>query len=148
MIYLNQGEFNQPAAVCTRNASLTGGTIYYLWHLYHKLSGKDYYMIPFRLQPAVSYPPAYDVFCVSIDESIPQVLTGSSLCGQTNIHLIPGEYSLNIFQQLSQSNLDPENSSGIVYQTLVNVIGTNKNNPTTYSGGTDGIFIIYNPDND
>ena len=148
MIYLNQSQQNQAAAVCTRNASLTGGTIVYLWNLQHKLSGRVFNFIPFRLIPSVTYKPAYDLFCIDIDDSIPQVLTGTTQCGQTNVHLIPGEYALTVYQQLSTSNLNPSLSSGIVYQTLVIVDGVNQNNPTVYPGGTDGVFIIYNSDND
>jgi hypothetical protein len=148
MIYLNQGQTNQAAAVCSRNSTLTGGTIYYLWKMVHKLSNKPYYFIPFRLQPSVSYTPAYDLFCLDIDDSIPPVLTGATQCGQTNVHLIPGQYELSCYQQFSQSNLIPDLSSGLVYQTLVYMVGTNQNVPVTYTGGTDDIFIIYNPDND
>ena len=148
MIYLNQSQQNQAAAVCTRNATLTGGTIVYLWNLQHKLSGRVFNFIPFRLIPSVTYKPAYDLFCIDIDDSIPQVLTGTTQCGQTNVHLIPGEYALTVYQQLSTSNLNPSLSSGIVYQTLVIVDGVNQNNPTVYTGGTDGVFIIYNSDND
>jgi hypothetical protein len=37
----------------------------------------------------------------------------------------------------------------VVYETIVNVVGTNQNNPVTYSGTSDGdVFIIYNADND
>ena len=148
MIYLNQSQQNQAAAVCTRNATLTGGTIVYLWNLNHKLSGRVFNFIPFRLIPSVTYKPGYDLFCIDIDDSIPQVLTGTTQCGQTNVHLIPGEYALTVYQQLSTSNLNPSLSSGIVYQTLVIVDGVNQNNPTVYTGGTDGVFIRYNSDND
>ena len=146
MIYLNQGQQNNPAAVCSRNTTLAG-TVYYLWYMYHKLSGQKFYFVPYRLIPAVSYPPSYDVFCLNIDDSIPQVLTGTT-CGVTNVHLIPGEYSLEIYQQYSQTNLNPDLSSGLIYQTLVNVIGDNLNIPTTYTGNSDSSYIIYNPNND
>lgn len=146
MIYVNQGQQNNPAAVCSRNTTI-GGTVYYLWYMFHKLSGTKYYFVPYRLIPAVSYPPSYDVFCLNIDDTIPQVLTGTT-CGVTNVHLIPGEYSLEIYQQNSQTNLNPDLSSGLIYQTLVNVIGDNLNIPTTYTGNSDSTFIIYNPNND
>jgi hypothetical protein len=147
MIYVYQGQQNQAAAVCSRNATLTG-TIYYLWKLTHKLSDRQFLFVPFRLQPIVSYPPAYDVFCINIDDSIPQVLTGATSCGVTNVHLIPGEYELEVYQQTNNTNLNPLNSQGVIYYTLVNVIGSNANNPITYSGGQSDVFIIYNPDNE
>lgn len=148
MIYLTQGQTTQAAAVCSRNSSLTGATIYYLFKMVHKLSNAPYNFIPFRLQPSEDYAPAYDLFCINTDDSIPEVLTGATQCSETNVHLIPGQYSLSCFQQFSDSNLDPSLSSGLVYQTLLYVTGTNQNVPITYTGGTDDIFIIYNPDND
>lgn len=146
MIYVNQGQQNNPAAVCSRNTTLTG-TVYYLWYMTHKLSGKEYYFIPTRLIPPIDYPPLYDVFCLNINDSIPTVLTGST-CGDVNVHLIPGEYYLKCYSQNSNTNLNPLLSYELVYQTLVNVVGENQNIPTTYSGGSDSIYIIYNPNND
>jgi len=114
----------------------------------HKLSGKNYRFIPFRVQPSVSYSVPYDLFCIDVDPLQPNVLTGSTLCGQTNIGtLIPGEYEVTIWEQYSSSNLDPELSYDIVQQNLVTVIGVNQNIPTTYTGGTNGVFIIYNDNN-
>lgn len=147
MIYVNQGQQNTPAAVCSRNTTLTG-TVYYLWSLYHKLSGQKWYFIPFRLVPVVSYPPSYDVFCLNLDDMIPELLSGSTQCGQTNVHLIPGEYTLEIYQQNSNSNLDVSLSGGMIYTTLLNVVGENQNIPTTYSGNGQSTYIIYNPNND
>lgn len=146
MIYIYQGQQNEPAAVCSRNTTITG-SVNYLWYMFHKLSGQKWYFIPYRLIPAVSYPPSYDVFCIQVDDAIPQVLTGATYC-QSNVHLIPGEYTLEIYQQLSNSNLNPNLSDGMIYTTLVNVIGENLNIPTTYSGNSDSTYIIYNPNND
>jgi hypothetical protein len=146
MIYANQGQQNNPAAVCSRNNTLSG-VVYYLWYMTHKLSGKKYYFIPFRLIPPIDYPPLYDVFCLNIDDSIPQVLTGTT-CGQVNVHLIPGEYYLEVYSQNSNTNLNPALSYELVYQTLVNVVGDNLNIPNTYTGNSDSTFIIYNPNND
>ena len=147
MIYIYQSQQNEPAAVCTRNSTLSG-TIYYLWYMEHKLSSRKWYFVPFRLIPVVSYPPSYDVFCVNVNDSIPEFLTGSTSCGQTNVHLIPGEYTLKIYQQSNNTNLNPDLSGGEIYTTLVNVIGDNLNTPTTYSGNSDSTYIIYNPNND
>jgi hypothetical protein len=145
MIYLYQNQNNQAAAVCTRNAQLTNP--YYLWSMTHKLSGKNYRFIPFRVIPAVSYKPSYDVFCIDIVSTNPQVLTGATLCGQTNIHLIPGEYDLTIFEQASSSNLNPALAYNAVNDNLVQVIGVNQNIPITYTGASEPVFIIYNPEN-
>lgn len=147
MIYLNQGQQNTAATVCSLNKTLVG-SVYYLFSMTHKLSLEKFRFIPYRLIPNVSYPPQYDVFCINIDDSIPQVLTGATSCGDTNVHLIPGEYFLKIYEQYSSTNLDPAFSHDVVNETLVNVVGSNQNIPTTYTGNTDDVFIIYNPDND
>jgi len=144
MIYLYQNEFNQAAAVCSRNSTLNNPV--FLWKMVHKLSNQEWRFIPFRILPSEPYKPAYDLFCINIDDSIPEVLTGATVCGQTNVHLIPGEYSLEVYQQVSSINLNPLLSSGLVYQTLVNMIGTNQNIPVTYSGQSNN-YVIYDPDN-
>ena len=148
MIYLHQGQTNQAAAVCSRNATISNPV--FLWNMVHKLSSKVYNFIPFRILPITTYKPGYDLFCIDINDAIPQVLTGASSCSQTNVHLIPGEYFLNVYQQTSTSNLIPSpDENNIVYQTLVNVLGVNQNVPITYQAPADeSVFIIYNPNND
>lgn len=144
MIYLYQDQNNQAAAVCSRNSTISNPV--FLWRLVHKLSNAEYLFIPFRILPVVDYKPAYDLFCIDIFDNIPEVLTGATGCGQTNVHLIPGEYSLEVFQQSSNSNLNPNLSQGLVYQTLVNMVGVNQNIPVTYSGQSNN-YVIYDPDN-
>ena len=144
MIYLYQDQNNQAAAVCSRNSTISNPV--FLWKLVHKLSNAEYLFIPFRILPVVDYKPAYDLFCIDIFDNIPEVLTGTTGCGQTNVHLIPGEYSLEVYQQTSTSNLDPILSQGLVYQTLVNMVGVNQNIPVTYSGQSNN-YVIYDPDN-
>jgi len=88
------------------------------------------------------------LFCIDIDASIPNVLTGATSCGETNVGtLIPGEYYVKIYEQMSTSNLDPMLAHDVVQETLLHVVGINQNIPTTYTGGTDGVFIIYNDNN-
>lgn len=146
MIYLNQGELNQAAVVASRNKQL-GGSVTYLWSMMHKLTGQKWRFIPFRVPQTVDYSPSYDLFCITIDDTIPQSLTGNTVCGDCNVHLIPGEYYIKIYEQLSTTNLDPALSYDVVNETIVNVVGTNKNIPTSYSGNSD-VFIVYNEDND
>ena len=146
MIYLNQGEENQAAVVASRNKQL-GGNVTYLWSMMHKLTGQKWRFIPFRVPPTVNYSPSYDLFCIKIDDTLPQSLTGNTVCGDCNVHLIPGEYYIKIYEQLSTTNLDPALSYDVVNETIVNVVGTNKNIPTSYSGNSD-VFIVYNEDND
>lgn len=148
MIYVHQNQVNQAAAVCSRNATIANPV--FLWNMVHKLSLKVYNFIPFEIPSNTTYFPAYDLFCFNINDQIPEVLSGASVCGQTNVHLIPGEYYLKVWEQTSNSNLTPPTDNNlIVYQTLVNVIGVNQNVPITYSTPTDeSVFIIYNPNND
>lgn len=92
--------------------------------------------------------PYYDLFCIEVNDSIPQVLTGATSCGQTNVHLIPGEYSLAVFEQYSPSNLNPQLSNDLIYNNLVTVVGTNQYDPAVYQSGQTDTYIIYDPDND
>lgn len=145
MIYLNQGQNNQAAAVCSRNKTLPG-SVTYLWSMTHKLSGDRFRFIPFRVPPSISgYEPAYDLFCIQVSGGT-QVLTGATVCGQTNVDLIPGLYDLKCYEQYSTSNLNPMLSHDVVYENMVTVVGVNQNIPTTYSGTTD-TYIIYDPNN-
>lgn len=148
MIYANQGAINELPAVCSRNATLTG-TIRYLWNIEHKLTGEVWNFIPYRIPPSVDYKPGYDLFCLQIDDSVAEDYIGTSCDAGTtaNLHLIPGQYYYKVWEQSSSSNLNPNNAVGIVNQGMMTVVGTNLNNPTTYSGTSD-VFIMYNPDNE
>lgn len=145
MVYINQGEYNEPAVVCSRNKTLPNPT--YLWSMFHKLSGQVWRFIPYRIPPSVSYSPAYDLFGVTIDDTIPESLTGNTGSTMCNVHLIPGEYYCKIYEQVSTTNLNPALSYDVVYETLFNVVGINQNTPVSYSGTPD-VFIIYNENND
>ena len=148
MIYLNQNENNLAAAVCSRNKWLTGPVVY-LWSMNHKLSQQKFRFIPYLVPPAYSNNPPYDVFCINIDDSIPQVLTGATSCGETNVHLIPGEYDLKVYEQSASlsGNTNPSIAYDVVYETLVNVVGINGYNPSVWSG-TSNTYVIYNENND
>ena len=147
MIYVTQGQINEMPAVCSRNATLVNPR--YLWNLTHKLSLEEWNCIPYRIPPTVDYKPGYDLFCLQIDDTISQRLIGTScdLGTVANLHLIPGQYYYKVYEQVSSSNLNPNLASDIVNEGMLTVVGTNANNPTTYSGDTD-VFIMYNPDND
>jgi len=144
MVYLNQGVLNQAAVVASRNKTLANPT--YLWSMQHKLSGRQWRFIPYRIIPLTDYTPGYDLFCVTVSDSQPEHLTGNTSCGLCIVDLYPGEYYLKIYEQVSSSNLNPALSHDVVNETIVNVVGTNQNEPITYESGDD-IFIIYNVDN-
>jgi hypothetical protein len=149
MIYVNQNQVNNAAAVCSRNANISNPV--FLWNMVHKLSLKTWNFIPYRIPPNVTtYTPGYDLFSFNIDDSIAEVLTGATGTGQINVHLIPGEYFLRVYEQTSSTNIIPNpDNNYIVYETLVNVVGVNQDNPIVYATPTDeSVFIIYNPNND
>jgi hypothetical protein len=148
MIYLNQGENNEAAAICSRNKWLTG-SVSYLWSMQHKLSQERFRFVPYLIPSTASFSPPYDLFCINIDDSIPEVLTGTTSCGQTNVHLIPGEYDLKVYEQsyTLSGNTNPQYAYDVVYETLVNVVGVNGYDPTVWSG-TSNTYIVYNPNND
>ncbi len=146
MIYLNQNELNQVPATCSRNGFLMDPE--YLWVATHKLSGRVWNFIPYRIPPTTDYKPGYDLFCINVSQTLPEVLTGSTNCSNTStLNFYPGEYYIKIYEQYSNTNLDPSDADDVVYETIMWVIGVNQNQPITYSGTSD-IFILYNEDND
>ena len=145
MIYINQNQQNQVPATCSRN-NLSSGNVY-LWDMEHKLTGQLWRFIPYRVPPNTTYSPGYDLFCITVDDTQAESLTGNTGCTICNVHLIPGEYYVNIYAQTSITNLNPQQTEELVYQTQGLMVGVNQNVPVTYSGNTD-IFIVYNEDND
>jgi hypothetical protein len=146
MIYLNQNQLNQVPATCSRNGFLMDPD--YLWVVTHKLTGRVWRFIPYRIPPSTDYKPGYDLFCINVSETLPEVLTGSTSCSNTStLNLYPGEYFIKIYEQYSESNLIPGEADDIVYETIMWVVGVNQNQPITYSGNSD-IFIVYNENND
>jgi hypothetical protein len=150
MIYAQQGQLNQLAVTASRNRLDTTADRY-LWSVTHKLSFQSWKFIPFMITATTDYEPGYNLFCVNIDDSTPQVFTGATGCdtGATlcNVHLIPGEYYFKIYSQDTNNNLNPNLTTEVVAEGMMTVVGVNQNNPITYSGDTD-VFIMYNPDND
>jgi hypothetical protein len=145
MLYINQSQLTQVPATCSRN-NINGGGVY-LWEMIHKLTGQYWSFIPYRIPPITTYQPGYDLFCITVDDTQPESLTGNTVCGDCNVHLIPGEYWVRIYSQTSTTNLFFAFADELVYETIGNVVGVNQNEPVTYSGTSD-IFIVYNEDND
>jgi hypothetical protein len=144
MIYLQQGSLNNQALVtCSRNKSLTGA-VTYLWTVRHKLSQQTARFIPYR-EPslAVGYEPSKDLFYVSIDDSLPEVLIGSP-GNNVNIHLIPGEWYLKIYEQYSTTNLLPSQSYDVVYEGMLIVETDSPIGTLNYTGTTESVIIYQN----
>lgn len=143
MIILNQGE-NNMNATCSRNKTLTGN-VCYLFSWKHKLSGQVFRFVPYQIPTIIGYTPGYDLFSVKIDLSIPEAyLTGATMTGQTNVHLLEGEYYVKAYEQSSSmsGNTNPSLAYDAVYETIGIVNYSASTAPITYSGKTD-VFTIY-----
>jgi hypothetical protein len=142
MIILNQGELNVSTATCSVNKQLSAPT--YLWSVKHKLTNQRWRFIPYQYQTTVPYTPSYDLFSIRVDNTQPEVFTASTADNTANLHLIPGDYFVKVYEQSSTTNLNPQLSYDVVYETTARVIGTGntQNQLISYTGNTD-IFNIY-----
>jgi hypothetical protein len=105
-------------------------------------------LTPFTSTTTPTRPTPSSRLAYNINQNIQhrQPLPPSTSANTANLHFYPGEYYIKIYEQQSTSNLNPALSFDVVYETIMNVVGTNQNIPTSYSGTPD-IFIIYNSDN-
>ena len=143
MIILNEG-YNNMSATCSRNKTLTG-PVCYLFSWKHKLSQQVWRFVPYQIPSSVNYSPAYDLFSISINPNSPETgLTGATSTGQTNVHLIDGEYYVKAYVQSASmsGNTNPNLAYDVVYETIGRVNYSASTSPTTYSGTTD-IYKIY-----
>lgn len=138
MIIFEEGQNTSPAT-CSRNAQLEDP--YYVWSMTHKLSSQNWTFIPYRIEPTVSYKPGYDLFSIKIDENTPEILTGATTTGQTNVHLIEGEYYITIYESTGVT-LNINQTYDIVYQTIGQVNMSGQTGPVQYTGTTD-VFTVY-----
>jgi len=93
----------------------------------------------------VNYSPGYDLFSVKIDLNSPEsYLTGATTTGQTNVHLLDGEYYVKVWEQSTalSGNTNPSLAYDVVYETMGIVNYSASTAPITYSGTTD-VFKIY-----
>lgn len=141
MIILQQGVQNQAIATCSRNKNLTG-SVTYLWTVRHKLSNQAWQFIPYQVIPITTYAPSYDLFNININLTQPEVFIGNSTLS-ANLHFIPGEYYLKIYEQSSPTNLVPSLAYDVVYEGTITVNPQTPIQEVEYSGTTD-IFIVYN----
>jgi hypothetical protein len=144
MVQIEAGTFNEVVATCSRNKTLTGN-VTYLWSMTHKLTKENWKFIPFRIVPSVDYAPSYDLFTMNVIDTSPEVFTASTSANTVNIHLIPGQYFVKIYEQCSTINLNPMLSYDVVYEgtATVNYSGSPQNEIVSYSGNTN-IFKVYN----
>lgn len=143
MIILNQGQ-NNMNATCSRNKTLTGA-VSYLFSWKHKLSGQVWRFVPYQIPTTVNYAPGYDLFSVKIDLGTSEsYLTGATTTGQTNVHLLDGEYYVKVYEQTQSmsGNTNPQLAYDVVYETLGIVNYSASTAPISYSGTPD-VFKIY-----
>ena len=143
MIILNEG-YNNMNATCSRNKMLTG-SVCYLFSWKHKLSQEVWRFVPYQIPSTVNYAPGYDLFSININPNIAETgLTGATTTGQTNVHLIEGEYYVKVWEQSTamSGNTNPNLAYNVVYETIGRVNYSASTSPTTYSGQTS-IYKIY-----
>lgn len=139
MIIVQQGTYNTPIATCSRNKQLASP--YYLWTIRHKLANQAWQFIPYREQSITTYPPSYDVFQLDIISTLPEVYIGG--IGTTcNLHLIPGEYYVKIYEQVSSTNLNPSLAYDVVYEGLMTVLAEDPIEQIEYTG-TSNTWVVY-----
>jgi hypothetical protein len=139
MIIVQQGQYNTPWATCSRNKTLSSPT--YLWTIRHKLANVAYQFIPFRILPITTYPPNYDLFELNIFSNQPTVLIGSNVQA-ANLPLIPGEWWLKIYEQVSTTNLNPALSYDVVYEGTLLVEQQTPIQQVEYTG-TSNTWVVY-----
>ena len=143
MIILNEGQ-NNMNATCSRNKMLTG-PVCYLFSWKHKLSQQVFRFVPYQIPATVNYAPGYDLFSITINPNQPEAfLTGATSTGQTNVHLIDGEYYVKAWVQSASmsGNTNPNLAYDVVYETIGRVNYSASTTPISYSGTTD-IYKIY-----
>ena len=138
MIIIDEGQNSSPAT-CSRNAQLVDPS--YTWQMTHKLSGQNWTFIPYRIQPDVTYKPGYDLFSIKVDYGQAEFLSGATTTGQTNVHLIEGEYYITVYES-SGATLNINQTYDIVYQTIGQVNTSGSTAPVQYSGTSD-VFTVY-----
>jgi hypothetical protein len=141
MIILQQGEFSRAIATCSRNKNLSGSP-YYLWTMRHKLSNQSWSFLPYRNPPITTYEPSYDLFDININMDAAENYIGTNSENCVNLHFIPGEYYLKIYEQYSSSNLNPSLSYDYVYEGMVVIKSQDPIEEISYTG-TSNVFIVY-----
>ena len=146
MIQIETGILNTVVGTCSRNKQLTGN-VTYLWSLTHKLTKQNWRSIPYRIASVTpGYDPSYDLFYVDVDNTSPEVFIATGATN-VNLHLLPGQYYVKVYEQVSTTNLNPALSYNAVYETTANVnySGSPQNEIVAYTGGSNNeVFKIYN----
>lgn len=106
MLHLISNNQNTVNVTVSNESDLSNPT--YLWVLTHLETKEKVYFIPTNISSSHSL--RYDSFTFNTNSYIPQVLTGLTC----NIHLLQGQYSYTIYDQISTTNLNPAYSNSVV----------------------------------
>ena len=133
MLYINYNTTNDLILPVTQNCTLSSSTIYYLFS-FESHATKDFtYCICYDSSSATS---RYNKFSLLNTGG-----TFNNLSGQTALP-DSGFYTLKIYEQSSSTNLNPNLSTGEVYNCLAYVYGATNFTYTANTGSQE--YIIYN----
>lgn len=132
MIHLNNSTSTTFAVTLQEKTTLTNPV--YLFHFKNDTSNSNYYVI---ISDTSTQKQRFNLF--TFTEGVNDALNGSLILGKS------GYYDYFIYEQSSSTNLDPNNSTGLVEQGKMRLLNVNDNpNYTTHTvaGVTN---YVYNP---
>jgi len=141
MIYITQNSTNQIFVNVSEYKTLSSPN--YLWVLQNAQSSVKTQFIPRNITTTYPsmYANKYDVFEFNTDKTQPEVFIASGIT-DCNIHLEDNnEYWLGIYEQISNTNLNPQLSNEKLLTSLAFIFVSTDN--TYYTGGTTNNNIIY-----
>ncbi len=135
MLNLLQNNQNNVNVTVSNESELTNPT--YLWVLTHLETREKTYFIPTN----ISSPHAlrFDTFTFNANNYIPEVFTGLTC----NIHLAQGQYQYTIYDQVSQTNLNPAMSNSVVESGLAWVQQNEVCYETYITDNDDAEAVVY-----
>lgn len=138
MIHLLSNNQNTVNVTVSNESELTNPT--YLWVLTNLETKEKTYFIPYDI--SVPHSERFDTFTFNANNYIPEVYTGSTC----NIHLAQGQYQYTIYDQVSQTNLNPIYSNSVVESGLA-WVQQSEICYTTYIAENDDAeaVVYYNP---
>jgi len=136
MILLNENSLNRIVVTLTENVTITGDT-YFLFEFISDDTKESKFFVPENISTNIC---RYDEFEITVSGGT-ETLTGSTI----SVDLEPvGYYKYNVYQQNSDTNLDPNLASGIVELGKMYFNGTTSPNVVSYSGNTDNnTYVVY-----
>ena len=141
MVILQQNTQNEFPMTVSLNVTISNPV--YLFEFQHKLSNEFFYIIPYKV-PTTYAKPNYDLFVMNVSYSqLEQQINNTAY--SSNMHLLPGEYLVKVYQQTSTTNLDPTLSDGLIYQVMGKVGESDEIcvDEPSYDGGFDDEWVIY-----